>query len=133
MTNERAIWLIWSNEHGRWWRPAQAGYTSLIEQAGRYPRSVADMIIRDSNWGGNINEMAVLAPEAFDLIRAEMDPEADKVWPESIAPLIKAGDPRVKLGFRSEPPLRDVRVLAEVNFQAGALALALLAEGASKP
>jgi hypothetical protein len=76
MTNERAIWLIWSNEHGKWWRPREAGYTFLIEQAGRYTRSRVDQIIRDSNYGGNINEMAVLAHEALDLIVADM-PQAE--------------------------------------------------------
>jgi len=34
-------YLIWSNEHGAWWRPNSAGYTSEIERAGRYTRAQA--------------------------------------------------------------------------------------------
>lgn len=28
--------LIWSWEHNMWWRPNHAGYTELVEEAGRY-------------------------------------------------------------------------------------------------
>ena len=34
-------YLIWSNEHGAWWRPNSAGYTTFLESAGRYPRDRA--------------------------------------------------------------------------------------------
>lgn len=27
-------WLIWSNEHGAWWRPKSLGYTRIIGEAG---------------------------------------------------------------------------------------------------
>lgn len=30
------LYLIWSNEYGKWWRPRHCGYTALIEEAGRY-------------------------------------------------------------------------------------------------
>lgn len=57
-------WLIWSNEHRSWWGPYHSGYTTVIGEAGRYPKEVADRICREANYGGQINEVAVIAPEA---------------------------------------------------------------------
>lgn len=34
-------YLVWSNQHGCWWRADQAGYTIYIAAAGRYSRSEA--------------------------------------------------------------------------------------------
>jgi len=31
-----ALYLIWSHEHGGWWRPGGWGYVSTISQAGRF-------------------------------------------------------------------------------------------------
>jgi len=58
-------WLVWSNEHGAWWRPGARGYTRLIADAGRYPRRVADRICNEANFGPTVNEVAILAPEAY--------------------------------------------------------------------
>lgn len=33
--------LIWSHEHGAWWRPKCAGYTNSVNEAGRYKRDEA--------------------------------------------------------------------------------------------
>ena len=35
MTRE-IIYLLWSNKHQMWWRPASRGYTDNIDEAGRY-------------------------------------------------------------------------------------------------
>jgi hypothetical protein len=29
-------WLIWSLEHGGWWRSGRMGYTGEVKEAGRY-------------------------------------------------------------------------------------------------
>ena len=69
MKDPQIPWLIWSNEHGKWWRSGGRGYTSVIGEAGRYMRRAANQILRDSNFApGVVNEVAVLAPEAFDFI-----------------------------------------------------------------
>lgn len=47
--------LIWSNQHGMWWRPSERGYTPHIEEAGRYPRVVADAIINNATVGGQLS------------------------------------------------------------------------------
>lgn len=36
-----AMYLIWSNEHGAWWRPGRCGYTMMVQSAGRYARGEA--------------------------------------------------------------------------------------------
>lgn len=60
-------YLIWSNEHGRWWRSGWRGYTSVIAEAGRYVYCEADLICRQANIhlpeGHEPNEVVVLAPE----------------------------------------------------------------------
>ena len=30
------LWMIWSNEHGAWWRPNSCGYTCKVEEAGLF-------------------------------------------------------------------------------------------------
>ena len=46
-------YLIWSNEHQLWWRPNSRGYTSDLDQAGRYTRDEAIVIsvTAHDGWG----------------------------------------------------------------------------------
>jgi hypothetical protein len=61
-------YLIWSNEHRRWWRPGEMGYTTVTHLAGRYTKEGADRICEKANEhlpaGATPNEVAVLAPDA---------------------------------------------------------------------
>lgn len=52
-------YLIWSNEHQLWWRPNSRGYTSDLNQAGRYARSEALAICATARggWGDGIAEV----------------------------------------------------------------------------
>lgn len=75
-------YLVWSNQHGAWWRAHRRGYTMLIEEAGRYTRERAAEIVRQSTLGGTltrqgfstvtgdpityVDEVMVLAPESTD-------------------------------------------------------------------
>jgi hypothetical protein len=75
----KPLWLVWSNEHQAWWRPAYAGYTAAIEEAGRYDFITASKIVADANASGPLPkghrcagkcyEAMVLAPEAFGIIQ----------------------------------------------------------------
>lgn len=72
--------LIWSNQHGAWWRPCRRGYTGVIEEAGRYNADEARRIVADATLHGklvhqrtdpvtgvgydSVDEVAVAAPEA---------------------------------------------------------------------
>lgn len=63
--------LIWSEEHGAWWRANQWGYTNAIAEAGRYDRAVATSILTSANLGGSqFNEIAIEIPDDLDALIA---------------------------------------------------------------
>lgn len=66
-------YLIWSEEHGGWWRPARWGYTQRMVEAGLYDATEAGDIVRGANMGRRFNEIAVPLPDAFEGIIAAMD------------------------------------------------------------
>jgi hypothetical protein len=39
--NEPDVYLIWSNEYGRWWHSGGLGYERSLSKAGRYTRQAA--------------------------------------------------------------------------------------------
>lgn len=41
--------LVWSMEHGAWWRPGWHGYSTNIMEAGLYARQEAQQIVDGSN------------------------------------------------------------------------------------
>lgn len=79
------LFLVWSNQHAMWWRPNRAGYTQVIEEAGRYPRAEAERIIASATCDGalrhertdpvtgaayvSFDEVLVLAPESTEAAR----------------------------------------------------------------
>lgn len=67
---EQPLWLVYSREHNAFWRPNCAGYTRLVEDAGRYTKEEADDHCRSRDFADQTNppEVAVMAPEAADLI-----------------------------------------------------------------
>jgi hypothetical protein len=52
-------YLIWSEEHGAWWRPCSAGYTPSMAKAGRYSHKDAQAIVDSANAHGRFCETAV--------------------------------------------------------------------------
>lgn len=50
---------IWSFEHDAWWRPNSQGYTTSEAEAGLYEREEAEEIVRQANYGGQLNEEIV--------------------------------------------------------------------------
>jgi hypothetical protein len=75
--------LLWSNKHEMWWRANESGYTTFVEEAGRYPYDRAAQIVRRSSCDGQLLQdrtdpvtervylwsptVLVLAPECVDL------------------------------------------------------------------
>jgi hypothetical protein len=42
---------IWSMEHTAWWRANSNGYTTSIDEAGKYSRAECDKLLFHANWG----------------------------------------------------------------------------------
>jgi hypothetical protein len=42
-------WVVWSEEHGGWWKPGRTGYTQSLERAGRYTEAQAKEIEANAN------------------------------------------------------------------------------------
>lgn len=49
-------WLVWSNEHGKWWGPNGGGYTTKRSMAGRYTLEKAADICSRANSGLKDNQ-----------------------------------------------------------------------------
>lgn len=60
-------WMIWSNEHGAWWRPNKWGYTNVFSEAGKYSEKEMKEILEQANQveygGGNPPEVGVLVAD----------------------------------------------------------------------
>lgn len=46
-------YVVWSNEHARWWAPGSSGYVATLKEAGRYSRQHALQICKDARGGWN--------------------------------------------------------------------------------
>lgn len=66
-------YLIWSHEHGKWWAPGRAGYTSKISEAGRCTRASAlaicvDAIPGTANRLGAMPELPVRLADLMEVL-----------------------------------------------------------------
>jgi hypothetical protein len=48
MEPENDLYLVWSNEHGGWWKPGGYGYDPGLRSAGRFTRAQAIEICRNA-------------------------------------------------------------------------------------
>ena len=69
---------IWSFEHNQWWRPYSRGYTELEGEAGLYDRDEAEIIVRNANITGKIEEQIVEIGEPRPSAPSETPPPLDK-------------------------------------------------------
>ena len=70
------MYLIWSNEHQLWWRPGSMGYTSSVDEAGRYERQEALDIASGSRDGWFYGEAPPeIAISETDVLAHERQPE----------------------------------------------------------
>ena len=56
------LWLIWSNQHGAWWKPNRRGYTQTLEFAGRYPLQDALEVVSKATLDGQLRH-TVTSPD----------------------------------------------------------------------
>jgi hypothetical protein len=63
-------YLIWSNEHGAWWRPNSCGYTMEISEAGRYSQTeaIARCVTRDQRPGRPLPELPIREDDLISLL-----------------------------------------------------------------
>lgn len=66
------LWLIWSNEHRRYWKPARLGYTDSPSEAGRYTFEEAAEICAEANEHQYGDECMLPAPESTLKPRAKL-------------------------------------------------------------
>lgn len=57
--------LIWSLEHGAWWRNNAMGYTHALNEAGRYNLAETDKILDRANFK-TTHECAIPADSVID-------------------------------------------------------------------
>ena len=61
------LWVIWSEEHGAWWRPGKWGYTRSLREAGRYPEAEANAIAEQANRYSDVLKEVALPDPLFAL------------------------------------------------------------------
>jgi hypothetical protein len=58
-------YVIWSEEHGAWWKGGRTGYTRALVHAGRYGKAEAEAIVANANQyarAGTFLEVAIPDP-----------------------------------------------------------------------
>lgn len=71
-------WLIWSHRKRQWWRADRGGYTSRVDEAGRYDiAEVADITVSCLP-GQNVAVDQVLAGQFSDLTAEEIVAKIDE-------------------------------------------------------
>lgn len=85
------LFIVWSNEHRAFWRPHRCGYTTHIEDAGRYSEEEAIAICRGWNYrSGSVTQSGVApeiympAPEALERAREELLAALRELMPERV-------------------------------------------------
>lgn len=76
MTSPGVIYLIWSNKRRAWFKPGAAGYTNVVNQAGRYSEAEAVREVVASAMCGRLEQVCcmVAAPDNWDPKRlSQMD------------------------------------------------------------
>ena len=78
MTDDGRLWLVWSNEHGAWWRGDGRGYTRVLNEAGRWSKDMADDIVDQATQGGRVT----VTRETWAGTAVEVPPEVAVPAPE---------------------------------------------------
>lgn len=65
-TGPRIVYVLWSNKHEAWWRPAARGYTKDRAEAGRYTEEEAIEYVVSSSRCGLLSGVTCMVAEAPD-------------------------------------------------------------------
>ena len=108
--------LIWSNEHGMWWRPNHAGYTTLTHEAGRYTVAEAQAICAKANLDPVAPNEVICRGVRPDRAREEFEFAAQRPrpdWPAELTPqlLELLGMPN----FQTDPMAQAFRDAGRAN------------------
>jgi hypothetical protein len=70
------VYLIWSNEHRRWWGPGERGYVGRVSEAGRYKRdhalAICQRALGTAGHMGIFAELPVRLRDVEDFTRGQM-------------------------------------------------------------
>lgn len=69
-------YLVWSNEHQRWWRPNSMGYTPYLKEAGRYTEQEAIKCALSGALNGILAKADVIVAD-YDTFTEEFAAEGD--------------------------------------------------------
>ena len=77
------IYLVWSNEHGAWWRTHAHGYTLHLKEAGRFTRKEAISYSKARDWrpGERLPELPVLEDDVKEVGHRPMSPQQQDIEP----------------------------------------------------
>ena len=73
------MYLIWTHEHGMWWKPNSLGYTDKVEEAGRYHFGEVALIVINHIPAGE--EIAVREQDAVEKGRGAVFGLSDEAAP----------------------------------------------------
>lgn len=74
-------WLVWSHKHNAWWRQSQYGYTTYLDEAGRFTDEQSRDIAEKASLGrlGNGLPYSVRVPAHAEDLEHEIAKETSRV------------------------------------------------------
>ncbi len=90
MTYNPRVWLVWSREHGAWWRPNAMGYCTNVFDAGRFSLEEAmdHCNTRSRDPKEDDPEVMVHVDEALKGAHGIPDYAQVKAWMDELDPLL---------------------------------------------
>jgi hypothetical protein len=88
----RRQYVIWSIEHGAWWRPGRSGYTPRVTSAGCYDQTEAEAILARANFV-RVNECAIPVECVIPVAELPVTPEEIAALQAEVRKLAYPGDP----------------------------------------
>ncbi len=96
-------YLIYSHEHGAWWRPRRLGYTGAIAEAGHYSAEEAEQICADAayGWRGGLPPEVMIAATPDVAVAAQRVGDATQ---SALKTKAERGERHFSPGYGGEKP-----------------------------